>query len=180
MKRALALSTLLLTSLPAVVAGGDDPIAWSAADDGHGEIRTGVFEVADADCAYRFMADVQFLTGSLDHLEKVEVHEDRGTWQDATYHERFFLVGLVKSRYHRTLAFATEVSWVLVDGKQKRHDGTWKVTPTEAGAWVRFDNVIEAKSRLHNGLLKRIQKRTMSDIAGAALRVCGAGPSAAG
>ncbi len=164
----------VLVSAPASLAGGDDLVAWTSFEDGDGDRRVGVFEVTDRDCAYRFMADVDLLTGSLEHLERVEVHEDRGTWQDATYHERFFLVGLVQSRYHRTLSNPDEVGWVLVDGRQKRHDGTWTVTPTKAGASIRFNNVIEAKSRLHNGLLRRIQKRTMSDIANSALRVCGA------
>jgi hypothetical protein len=82
-------------------------------------------------------------------------------------------VGLVQSRYHRTLNATDEVSWVLVKGRQKRHDGTWKVTPTARGASIRFDNVIEAKYRIHNGLLRRIQRRTMGEISSAALRVCG-------
>jgi ribosome-associated toxin RatA of RatAB toxin-antitoxin module len=171
--RVLLLAALFL-SVPSVVSGDDDPILWetTSASSGHGEVRTGTFELKSVDCGYSFMADVNKLLSSLEHLEKVELHEDRGSWQDATYHERFFLVGLVQSRYHRTLNSHDEVSWVLVDGRQKRHDGTWKVTPSATGATVRFDNVIEAKSRLHNGLLRRIQKRTMSDIARAALEVC--------
>ena len=168
-----SLAVLLLVSVPVTVSGDDDPVLWETADDGKGERRTGTFEVSDAACAYRFMADTEFLKGSVDHLEGVDLHEDRGTWQDATYHERFFLVGLVHSRYHRTLMPPAEVDWVLVSGKQKRHDGTWKVTATAAGAEVRFQNIIEAKSRLHSGLLRRIQKHTMSSIASAAIRVCG-------
>ena len=173
MNRFLSTAAFLLLSAPAFVAGGEDFVSWEIAWDGDGEVRTGVFEVADAACAYRFMADTSVLLRTLEHLEQVDIHKDRGDWQDATYHERFFLVGLVESRYHRTLNSRDAISWELVDGRQKRHDGTWKVTPTAHGAEVRFENVIEAKSRLHNGLLRRIQTRTMADISAAALKYCG-------
>ena len=168
-----ALTVAFLALAPGGVSGDDAPVAWEVVKVGSGEQRVGVFSVADAACAYNFMADTSLLERSLKHLERVDLHEDRGSWQDATYHERFFLVGLVQSRYHRTLKASERIEWKLVHGRQKRHDGIWAVTPTPEGATVRFDNVIEAKRRIHNGLLSRIQKRTMSDIATSAITVCG-------
>lgn len=172
--RLLLPTIVLVLLLPSTVSGDEDRILWETREDdtSTGEWRTGTFEVPDRACAYNFMADVRLLEKSLTFLEKVDLHEDRGTWQDATYHERFFLVGLVQSRFHRTIG-AGQVSWKLVDGMQKRHDGTWRVTPTEGGAQIAFDNLIEAKRRIHNGLLRRVQKRTMSDIANRAIEVCG-------
>ena len=172
--RVVLATIALLLLVPGTVTGDDEKVFWETREDptSTGEWRTGTFEVSDRDCAYRFMADTGLLVNSLKHLEKVEIHEQRGSWQDATYYERFFLVGLVQSRFHRTID-TTEVSWVLVNGMQKRHDGTWRVTPTEGGAQIAFDNLIEAKRRIHNGLLRRVQKRTMADIARSAIEVCG-------
>ena len=168
-----ALLVLALVVPPGAVAS-DEYVTWTTSAEGSGDVRVGVFEVADAHCAYELMADADKLVEALEHLEGVDIHEERSGFQDLTLHERFFLVGLVKTRYHRNRDGDHEVSWRLIEGRQKRHDGTWTVTPfKDGGGRVEFRNLIEAKSVLHRPLLRRIQDKTMPDIATATVRTCG-------
>ncbi len=170
MPRLAPIVLFLLLAAPAAATS----VAWVAAKaPGGGDLRTGSFVIGDARCAYESMVDPVLMVEILDHLEKVDVHLDNGRHQDLTLSERFFLVGLVESRYDRHMNGTDRLEWQLTDGRQKRHDGFWQVTPMAGGgATVTFENLIEAKSRLHQGLLRRIQDRTMDDIASAIRERC--------
>lgn len=170
MNRSLVFTLVFLFALPAAATS----IQWAASkgDDG-GDVRRGSFTVTDAECAYRSMADPVLMGRILEHLERVDVHKDDGTYQDVTLAERFFLVGLVESRYDRTIDGRSRLEWQLTSGRQARHDGFWQVTPAASGgATVTFENLIQAKSRLHQPLLRKIQNRTMDDIAAAIQSRC--------
>jgi hypothetical protein len=170
MTRLLPLVALLMVAAPAAATS----VAWVAtkAPDG-ADVRKGSFVIGDAQCGYESMVDPIEMVRILEHLEKAEVHAFDGEHQDITLSERFFLVGLVESRYDRQMNGENRLEWQLTSGRQKRHDGFWQVTPTEGGgAVVTFENLIEAKSRLHQPLLRRIQNRTMDDISDAIRERC--------
>ena len=170
----ILLASLALAWSPAT-AGDGEPAEWTTRSDGRGDVRAGTFRVADAGCAYRTMADPNTMTATLEHLESVEVHADDGRFQDVTLTERFFPIGIVQSRYHRRGDGVAHLEWELISGRQARHDGYWQVTPRADGrADVYFENVIEAKSRLHQPLLRALQVRTMGDIAEAVQQICAA------
>ncbi len=156
---------MLLIAVPAFAG---EPI-WTTARDGAGDVRTAEFTIADTRCAYETMADVCTMDRVLEHLLGVDVHTTKGTFQDVTFTEEFFPVGEVKSRYHRTLDGSARIEWTLISGKQKRHDGFWQVKPDGR---VLFQNVIQAKSRLHQPLLRRIQIRTMAAIVQSVQSTC--------
>lgn len=160
---------------PATAGSDGDGVQWSTEDDGRGDVRIATFTVADADCGYFTMANVAAMDRALEHLEGVEVHKDTGRFQDVTLTERFVLVGLVHSRYHRNMDGDARLEWRLITGKQRRHDGTWQVTARGDGRGdISFRNVIEAKSVLHQPLLRRIQTRTMAAIVDSVQRTCAA------
>jgi len=148
----------------------DEPVWTTERDDFGGDIRRAAFNTGDAGCAYRTMADVGVMDEILEHLVGVEVHETHGFAQDVTFTEDFFAVGLVHSRYHRLTDGAARIEWTLVSGKQQRHDGFWQVQPDGS---VFFENVIQAKSRLHQPLLRRIQIKTMAAIVQSVQDTCG-------
>lgn len=156
----MRLSACLLVLLVAAPAVASEPI-WSTARDGGGDVRHAEFSVGNARCAYETMADVLVMDRVLDHLLGVDVHSTLGTFQDVTFTEEFFPVGEVRSRYHRTLDGTARIEWTLIEGKQQRHDGFWQV---HTDGRVSFENVIQAKSRLHQPLLRRIQIKTMAAI----------------
>lgn len=167
------LAIAVLLAVPARSSAPGEPV-WSTADDGKGQIRYASFEVKDRACAYSFIAEPANLERYIDFVEAATVHSRTSDFQNVTLTERFWPVGLVDSRYHRTIEPKAErVSWVLQEGRQRRHDGTWTVTPTPAGARIEFNNVIEAKSFLHQGVLEAIQRRAMATIVDAAIATCG-------
>ena len=169
------LVALALTAAPAPAGAAGDGVVWTTDDDGSGDVRFARFTVADADCAYTTMADPEAMDRALEHLEAVDVHADTGRFQDVTLTERFAFVGLVQSRYHRNIDGSTRLEWKLITGKQRRHDGYWQVTAREDGRGdVAFRNTIEAKSILHQPLLRGIQTRTMSAIVDSVQRTCAA------
>lgn len=170
MTRLLPLALIFLIAVPAAATS----VAWVTSDaPGGGDLRKGSFVIGDAQCGYDSMVDPVAMVEILDHLESVQVHEADGWHQDLTLSERFFLVGLVESRYDRQMNGRDRLEWQLTEGRQKRHDGFWQVTPMEGGgATITFENLIEAKSRLHQPLLRRIQNRTMDDIADAIRERC--------
>ncbi len=169
----ITLGCLLVTTLPASGTSDGSTVEWAITRDGKGDVREGTFPVADANCAYWTMANPHQMEAALAHLEGVDVHRDDGRRQDITLHERFFLVGLVESRYDRTVDGAARLEWTLTTGKQKRHDGWWEVRTTDDGRGVvTFRNVIEAKSPLHQPVFKRIQTKTMAAIVSDVQQVC--------
>jgi hypothetical protein len=120
------------------------------------------------------MAEPRTMGTLLRHVKKLVVHSIEGQFQDISVHERFFLVGNVESRYHRMVNGSDRLEWRLVSGRQARHDGTWVVeTRADASGEVIFENLIKAKYAIHQGLLRRIQDRTMSDIVDAVRERCG-------
>jgi len=150
-----------------------DGVHWTADRDDRGDILRARFSVDDGPCAYRAIADPAVMEETIEHLEGVEVHSERGADQELTLSERFVLVGLVQSRYRRTVDGSSLVTWHLLEGRQKRHDGTWRVDVRADGrADVDFENVIAAKYRIHQPLLRRIQDQTMSDIVSAVRGAC--------
>jgi hypothetical protein len=160
MVRGIALLTVVLSTAQA----GETVTGWVVADDGAGDLRRGTFHVADGACAYAVMADPRLLDETLAHVEGVVVHATKPAWQDVTLVERFWPVGRVESRYHRTMDGQTRVEWRLVSGRQARHDGYWEVHPDGHGASVVFQNTIEAKRWFDQPILRGIQVRTMSAI----------------
>mgnify|MGYP002632464328 CR=1 FL=1 len=150
-------------------------IVWTTGESGDADVRRGRFQVADGDCAYATMVDPGAMTVAFAHLEGYELHPPAGAYQDLTLIERFWAVGLVHSRYHRTFDGSTRLEWRLVEGRQARHDGFWQVSKLPSGrSEIVFENLIEAKSFMHRPLLKAIQVRTMGAIAEAIIRTCGA------
>ena len=165
----VTLAFVLFIAVPAAATS----VNWVASKADWADVRRGSFVIGDAECAYESMADPKLMGKVLEHLEEVRVHKDDGTFQDVTLAERFFLVGLVESRYDRTVNGRSRLEWRLTDGRQARHDGFWQVTPNDAGgATVTFENLIQAKSRLHQPLLRKIQNKTMDDIAAAIQTRC--------
>tara|TARA_Y100001968_G_scaffold333136_1_gene394324 strand:- start:598 stop:1158 length:561 start_codon:yes stop_codon:yes gene_type:complete len=163
---------LLLAGAPAALAA--PPVVWEDIRSAEGSLRRGDFVIADGDCAYRVMADPIAMGNLLRHVKKVDVHAMEGGFQDVSIHESFFLVGRVESRYHRQVNGVDRLEWRLIAGRQQRHDGFWQVkTRPQGGATVVFENLIKAKYRIHQGLLRRIQERTMNDIVSAVLERCG-------
>jgi ribosome-associated toxin RatA of RatAB toxin-antitoxin module len=172
LRRSSLLFFLLLLAGPAR-SSSSDALVWTVGDDGSGELRSAAFEVRDADCAYQLIAEPALMEKYIDFVEAARVNERKGTFQNVTLTERFFPVGLVESRYFREADGSHQVTWVLQEGRQKRHDGVWTVTKTARGGRVEFSNVIEAKSFLHQPILASIQRRAMATIVEATLDTCG-------
>ena len=169
MHRSLFVLLALLFVLPAAATS----VAWVASKADTADVRKGSFAIGDAECGYESMADPKLMLQIFEHLEQVQIHSDDGHYQDVTFSERFFLVGLSESRYNRTIDGRARLEWTLTSGRQARHDGFWEVTPVAGGgATVTFENLIKAKSRLHQPLLRRIQNKTMDDIADAIVQRC--------
>ncbi len=167
-------AVFLLFAAPGIAHAADDEVSWEDLRSSEGSLRRAVFLVADASCAYRVMAEPRTMGTLLRHVNKLVVHSIHGQFQDVSVHERFFLVGNVESRYHRMVNGSDRLEWRLVSGRQARHDGTWVVETREDGsAEVTFENLIKAKYAIHQGLLRRIQDRTMSDIVDAVRERCG-------
>lgn len=176
---AAALAQSALEQAPAESAGRSAPdsaVVWTTRKLDTGDWREARFTVRDGSCAYRAIADPDRMGTLLDHLEGVVVHADDGHAQDLTLRERFVFVGLVESRYDRQVD-GHEARWTLTEGRQKRHDGSWLVAALPGGgAAVRFENTIEARSALHQPLLRLIQTQTMAAIVEAVQGACGVGP----
>ncbi len=171
-----AVAVMLLSAAPATSSAADDEIFWEDLRSKEGSLRRATFLVADAACGYQVMAEPRTMGTLLRHVNKLVVHSIQGHFQDVSVHERFFLVGNVESRYHRMVNGSDRLEWRLVSGRQARHDGTWVVEAREDGsAEVTFENLIKAKYAIHQGLLRRIQDRTMSDIVDAVRERCGEG-----
>jgi hypothetical protein len=172
---AAAVMSLLFVT-PSFARDADPAIAWEDLRSPEGTLRRATFLVADAACGFHVMADPRTMGTLLRHVNKLVVHSIEGSFQDVSVHERFFLVGNVESRYHRVVNDSNRVEWTLVAGRQARHDGIWVVKPLENGAAeVTFENLIKAKYGIHQGLLRRIQERTMSDVVDAVRERCGKG-----
>jgi hypothetical protein len=168
--RRLLLVLLLLLASPMAADSSEEPIAtWTAWEDADADVRHGVFKVADPACAYTTMANPRAMLGVLPHLQQVTVHSSRDGFQDVTLEERFFPVGVVESRYHRTVNGSDRLEWKLVEGQQAKHDGWWQV---ERDGTVNFENAIQAKSFLHRALLRGIQVRAMEGIAESVKKHC--------
>jgi len=153
-------------------------IQWETARDGQDDVHRVRFVVADGACAYRLMSSPELLVANFRHVYGAEMHETRPSFQDVTFSERFFLVARGHSRYHRTLFEAERVEWRLIDGRQAVHDGYWQLRPlagSEGRTAVIFENRIRARKRLHQGMLRGIQRRTMGDIVEVTQALCGAG-----
>jgi hypothetical protein len=131
------------------------------------------FVVSDAACAYRVMSDLPTLVKTFTFVDDAEVHHDDGRRQHVTFTEHFFLVGKVQSRYERSLDGDHRLEWVLQDGRAKRHDGSWTINTDEAGAHIRFSNLIESKSRFDQGIVNRVQANTMEGIVAETQAYCG-------
>ena len=171
-----AVVALFLGTAPNAAQGGDEGILWEDIRSDEGSLRRATFLVSDGACAYEVMAVPRLMGSLFRHVKKLVVHSIQGTVQDVSVHERFFLVGNVESRYHRFVHAANRVEWRLVSGRQARHDGVWIVNPLDDGAArITFENLIKAKYAIHQGLLRRIQERTMSDIVDVVVGRCGAG-----
>ncbi len=161
-----------LASLPAP-AGGGETVSWTTESVGAADLRRAEFAVLDPDCAYSTLADSQLMQERMAHLEGVVIHREAAGFQDLTLTERFFPIGLVHSRYHRTFDGVGRVEWRLIEGSQARHDGVWIVTRNADGSGhVLFQNLIQAKSLLHKPLLKRVQVRTMEAIVRVVQETC--------
>jgi len=161
---------------PGHARDADEAIVWEDLRSPEGSLRRATFRVADAVCGYHVMAEPRTMGTLLRHVNKLVVHSIEGHFQDVSVHERFFLVGNVESRYHRRVNDSDRVEWTLVAGRQARHDGVWVVKTLESGAAeVTFENLIKAKYGIHQGLLRRIQERTMSDVVDAVRERCGKG-----
>ena len=173
--RSTLTSLVLLAALVALpsrtVDAGD--VTWTTASTDAADLRTAEFIVPDADCAYATLADRDLMQARLDHLEGVEVHRAADGFEDVTLTERFFLIGLVHSRYHRTFDGDSRVEWRLIEGPQARLDGVWSITRNPDGSGrVLFRNLIQAKSPLHRPLLKRTQVRAMGAVVRAVQETC--------
>ncbi len=173
MPRLFVFLSLLLLAAPAQGRVDGDVLWDKYPDDQGGEARRANFAVKDVGCAYRIMSDLEYMERSFAFLEEVKVHRDDGRSQNATFRERFFPVGVVESRYERALNGSDRVSWVLQEGRQERHDGTWIIKPRDGGVTIEFINIIEAKNWFDQAILNAIQKRTMADIVEYAQTLCG-------
>ncbi|MCO4769457.1 MAG: hypothetical protein KDA24_05455 [Deltaproteobacteria bacterium] len=169
--RLLLISLAVFALLPALAGGRSErAVTWSQWERGKSDVRKGVFTVGDSQCAYTSMADPKVMGKVLPHLEDVLVHADDGVFQDVTLVERFFPVGTVESRYHRSIDGTARLEWKLIKGRQAKHDGFWQVHPSGK---VEFENAIEAKSILHRALLRSIQVRAMEGVAESIQEHCG-------
>ena len=168
----LRTAVLLFSLLGVPLAAGAASSAWVEwsewRKDG-ADVRKGVFAVTDSSCAYAVMADPVLMSRVIPHLEGVVVHRSEGNFQDLTLTERFFPVGVVESRYHRTVDGVGRLEWKLIEGQQKKHDGFWQVDPTGR---VTFQNALAPKSALHRLLLRGIQVRAMEGVADAVREHC--------
>ena len=168
------LAVVVLWVTPNVSHAADNGVFWEDLRSSEGSLRRATFVVADAGCGYHVMAEPRTMGTLFRHVKKLVVHSINGDFQDVSIHERFFLVGNVESRYHRIVNGSDQIEWRLVAGRQARHDGTWVVEVREDGsAEVTFENLIKAKYAIHQGLLRRIQDRTMSDIVDSVRARCG-------
>ncbi len=157
-------------------AGDSDAVHWQESRSEAGHLRRAVFPVLDSACAYTVMAEPVTMGRLLRHVKKLVVHKPGQHFQDISVHERFFLVGNVESRYHRNLNGRDRLEWKLISGRQARHDGFWQVEARDDGGYqVTFENLIAAKYAIHQGLLRRIQVRTMRDIVESVIERCGSG-----
>jgi len=177
----LPVLVLAVCLAPSVVDAGDSgEVVWQETRAKDGTVRRAVFEVSDPECAYSVMAQPETMGRLLRHVKKLVVHQAGLRFQDISVHERFFLVGNVESRYHRTLNGSDRLEWKLIAGRQARHDGFWQVERLPDGGYqVTFENLIAAKYSIHQGLLRRIQVRTMRDIVESVTGQCGISPQQA-
>ena len=154
-------------------AGSENDPTWTTEEKGN--IRKANFTVGDADCAYRVLAEPRLMKEHFPNVLDYTLHQDTGAFQDLTLEERFVKLAKGTSRYHRSLDGRTEVTWTLIEGRQKRHDGTWTVSRTASGGRVEFRNHIEAKKAIERPILRLVQKLTMEDIVDATRSFCGPG-----
>jgi hypothetical protein len=147
---------------------------WHISFAGKAERRSVSFKVSDAACAYDLMQNPTSMVDAIPFLHQADAFDGPDDDWELEVRERFFLVGDAHSRYHRT-ATSDRVEWVLLWGRAKRHDGSWRVERQGKGATVHFTNVIVAKNFLHQGLLNGIQKRSMTTIVEVTQERCGAG-----
>jgi|GEM_PF-6746910 len=147
---------------------------WTISFAGKAERRAVTFRVTDAACAVELLGDPDVMVEAVPFLHKAVASGHSGNQYELALTERFFLVGDAHSRYRRTVQ-GQKISWVLLEGRALRHDGTWTVKSTPDGPVVHFVNVIEAKNFLHQALLNGIQKRSMGIIVDATQERCGAG-----
>jgi len=170
---AFVLGLGLCWGLSAAHAGGEENVLWEDLHSEHGNLRRATFPVTDPVCAYSVMAQPVTMGRLVRHVKKLVVHRIEANFQDISIHERFFLVGNVESRYHRQVNGSDRVEWQLTVGRQARHDGFWQVERLPGGGHqVVFENLLAAQYSLHQGLLRRIQERTMTDIVEAMSAAC--------
>jgi hypothetical protein len=163
---------LSLAASPAQAAD-DQQVVWEEFRSKEGTLRRATFAIGDASCAYTVMAEPLVMGRLVRHVKKLVVHRIAGNFQDISIYERFFLVGNVRSRFHRVVNGHDRVEWELIAGRQSRHDGFWQVERLAGGGQqVVFENLISAKYSIHQGLLRRIQERTMSEIVDALSAEC--------
>lgn len=172
MEGRLSLAALVGAALVAAPLWAGD-VTWTTRSTDTADVRWAEFAVPDPDCAYATIADTGLMLDRLEHLEAVEIHRAADGFQDVTLTERFFPIGRVRSRYYRTFDGASLVEWRLIEGRQARLDGTWRVTRNPDGSGrVSFENLIQAKSLLHRPLLKRTQVRAMEAIVRVVQETC--------
>jgi hypothetical protein len=164
--------TLLLVPSPAPLASDQGPV-WTVGEEKN--LRTVRFRVSDARCAYRIIAEPEFMSSHIPHVRGYEIHESRPGYMDLSITEIFVKMARGTSRYDRHFNGANHVRWTLTEGRQRLHDGDWLVTPDKSGAVVVFSNRIEAKSRFHQRLIVWVQKVTMREIVKATRKHCGTG-----
>jgi hypothetical protein len=172
MRTAAALILLLAVGTAPTSTSANEPeaeITWTTFRDGWADVRHGEFTVGDADCAYAAIADPLIMKRLFEHLTAIEMHVDQNTFQDVTFFEEFFIVGTTESRYHRTVDGVGRIEWKLISGRAGRHDGWWQVQPDGR---VVFENLIQAKIRLQQPILRRVQITMMATIVDDIIEAC--------
>ncbi len=154
---------------PALPASPELQVAWTSSRDGWGDLLHGEFVVGNAGCAYSSMADAETMKQLFEHLTRVDTHVEEDGFQDLTFFEEFVFVGMTESRYHRTLDGVGRIEWKLISGRAAKHDGWWQVYPDGR---VVVENLIQAKHRVQQPVVSRVQTRTMGAIVRAIAEVC--------
>jgi ribosome-associated toxin RatA of RatAB toxin-antitoxin module len=133
------------------------------------------FRVSDTKCAYQIIADPDVMTASLPHVKGYEIHDSGPNSMEISITEVFVKLARGTSRYKRHFEGNHTISWKLLEGRQKMHDGEWVITADKEGGEVQFSNRIKAKKRFQQSLVRWVQKSTMKDIVRATRRHCGEG-----
>ena len=169
----LSLLAVFLLSSPSSSADEGSAPVWTQSDDKNTHHVT--FRVSDPVCAYQIIADPTVMAASLPHVKGYEVHDTGPNSMELSITEVFVKLARGTSRYKRRFDGSHTISWKLLEGRQKMHDGKWVITADEGGGLVRFSNRIEAKQRFQLSLFRWVQKSTMKDIVRATRRHCGEG-----